>query len=76
MCTCKNNCVFLFIFLPDIFFVITHIMSAMFFYAIRNLPKNCCQNMLKVGKLSFWTEVETFDREINVEHKQILKRST
>ena len=30
--------------------------------------------MLKIGKLSFWSKFETFDREINIEHKQIPKR--
>ena len=35
--------------------------------------KSGCQNKLKVGKRQFWNTFETFDEEINVEHKQILK---
>ena len=27
--------------------------------------------MLKIGNLPFWSKFETFDREINIEHKQI-----
>ena len=30
--------------------------------------------MLKIGKLPIWSKFETFDREINIEHKQIPKR--
>ena len=36
--------------------------------------QNCCQNRLKIGNLSFWSKFETFDREINIEHKQIPKK--
>ena len=35
--------------------------------------KNACQNRLKVGKWPFWSKYVTFDREINIEHKQIPK---
>ena len=35
---------------------------------------NGCQNRLKIGKWPFWSNFKTFDREINIEHKQIPKR--
>ena len=35
--------------------------------------KNGRQNMLKIGKLPFWSKFETCNRGINIEHKQIPK---
>ena len=31
------------------------------------------QNRLKIGNLPFWGKFETFDRAINIEHKEIPK---
>ena len=31
------------------------------------------QNRLKIGDRPFWNKFETFDRAINIEHKQIPK---
>ena len=36
--------------------------------------QNVAKNSLKIGKLPFWSKFETFDRELNIEHKQISKR--
>ena len=36
--------------------------------------KNGCQNRPKIGHGPFWSKFEMFDREINIEHKQIPKR--
>ena len=36
--------------------------------------KNGHQTRLKIGNWSFWSKVETFDREINIGHNQIPKR--
>ena len=30
--------------------------------------------MLKIGNLPFWGKFETFDRAINIEHKEIQKK--
>ena len=35
--------------------------------------KNGRQNKMKMGNWPFWSKFETFDREINIEHKQIPK---
>ena len=36
--------------------------------------KNGRQNRFKIGNLLFWSKIERFDREINIEHTQIQKR--
>ena len=36
--------------------------------------QNGHQNRLKIGNWPFWSKFETFDRDINREHKQIPKR--
>ena len=36
--------------------------------------KNGRQNRLKIGKWPFWNKFETFNRGINIEHKQIPKK--
>ena len=36
--------------------------------------KNGRHNRLKIKKIPFWSKFETFDRAINIEHKQIPKR--
>ena len=38
--------------------------------------KNDRQNRLKIGNLPFWSKIERFYREINIEHKQIQKNVT
>ena len=37
------------------------------------VTKKAAKNRLKIGELPFWNEFDTFDREINIEHKQIPK---
>ena len=42
-------------------------------FTVAMVTKNGCQNRLKMEKLPFWSKFKTFDREINIEHKQIPK---
>ena len=42
-------------------------------FTVAIVTENGHQNRLKIGKLPFWNEFETFDTEINIEHKQLPK---
>ena len=42
-------------------------------FTVAMVTENGCKNKLKIGNWPFRSKFETFDREINLEHKQIPK---
>ena len=43
-------------------------------FTVAMVTKKGHQNRLKIGNCSFWSKIERFHREINIEHNQISKR--
>ena len=48
--------------------------SNYFDFIVAMVTKKGHQNRLKIGNCSFWSKIERFHREINIEHNQISKR--